>query len=187
MSQLLSMSLGIHSTEKGCALVYANMQCILFRYAFILGTITEWANSICISYCMEYKMHLTITSLCHPADKSCVQKQIFRDIYCIYIVALWFHCLNSFDFRASDRSCLLLGPAQRYPDGGSPKTSRAERKNLPSSLAAPENSSWRTDEEHGSMYSAVTVNKPTLQTYLRELQIYGEKLGEAGIMPPKSK
>lgn len=37
------------------------------------------------------------------------------------------------------------------------------------------------------MYSAVTVNKPTLQTYLRELQIYGEKLGEAGIMPPKSK
>lgn len=108
-------------------------------------------------------------------------------IYCIYIVALWFHCLNSFDFRASDRSCLLLGPAQRYPDEGSPKTCRGENKNLPSFLAAPENSSWRTDEEHGSMYSAVTVNKPTLQTYLCDLQIYGEKLGEAGIMPPKGK
>lgn len=92
-------------------------------------------------------------------------------------VELWFHDLNSFGFRDSNRSYLLPRPAQRYSHWDYPKTPRGENKNLPSSLAAAENSGWRTDQEHGGMYSAVMRNKSTIQMYLYEchLQMYGEK------------
>lgn len=77
----------------------------------------------------------------------------------------------------------MPGPAQRHSYRDNTYIPRGENKNLPSFLAAAENCSWRVDQEHGGMYSAVAVNKVTLQTYLYEchLQTRGEKLGESGI------